>query len=283
MTSIPKDGVLSSSSERLAEPTIGSAMKLKGFSRFFIAKSIHQNALTDNPSLIQIRHGLYGIKRQPTITPFRLTLENTDCLTFIPRRDNTILARTQTTSQGNSRRYLMVLFNPLQTEFQRKALSRIFHRTPLIRLRPGIVLLPQIRTRRVRLYSPSLLRPSEFISRLLELGAEVLYAPRLELVHSSGDRIIVEVIQSNLTNRAQRIVKACRSLFMRLSTVQKENGQTKQFSNQFRRLRSQMRLFRKQVQFFHNEFGIDLSNLVNRVASAITRVHHRLNLCDASK
>jgi hypothetical protein len=280
MTSTPKDGVLSSSSERLAEPTYAHATKLKGFSRYYVITKSEPNTLTNYPILIKIRPGLYGKVRQPKSHPFDSTPQNNDYLTFIPRRDTTSLGRTESSLQGNSRRYLMVIFNLLPTEFQRKALSRLFHRTPLIRLRPGVVLLPQIRTRRVRLYSPALHRPSEFISHLIELGAEVRYAPRLELIHPSGDQVIVDLIRSNLTNRAQRIVKACRSLFMRMKARSNEPGEIKQFNRQFRRLRSQMRLFRKQAQFFQNEFGIDLSTLVNRVASAITKVYHRLNLCD---
>ncbi|MFX1564713.1 MAG: hypothetical protein ACFFCH_01860 [Promethearchaeota archaeon] len=283
MTSIPKDGVLSSSSERLAEPSFGAAMKLKGFSHFLVAKRNSLNLFNDESTLVYIRPGLYAKPRQPKSKPQTSLFATSDLLTFIPRRDTTSLGKNETIVPGSARRYLMVVFTPLRTEFQRKGLSRIFHRTPLIRLRPGIVLLPQIRTRRVRLYSPALLRPSEFISRLLELGAEVQYAPRLELVHSSSDQAILELIRSNQTNRAQRLIKTCRNLFNQIKAEPRENGNQRKFIHQFHRLRSQMRLFRKQAQFFQNEFRIDLSDLVNRVASAVTKVNHRLKFCDTSK
>ena len=208
-------------------------------------------------------------------------INNSDLLTFIPRRDTTSLGKTDSAATGNSRRYLLVAYNPLSTTSQRKAVSRIFQRTPLIRLKPGIVLLPQIRTRRFRLYSPSLLRPSEFISRILELGADVCYASRLELVNPTGDELLIKLVRSQLQIRSQRIITGCRSLYTQLKAEPKRCNHVNRFNMIFVRLRSQMRLFRKQTQFFQNEFGIVFSHLANRVASAVTRVGHRLSLCDA--
>ena len=280
MTSIPKDVVLSSSSERLAERISGTALKLKGFSCFFVTKSTQLKSPTADSGIISIRPGLYGKRRQSKSVPYKPVINNSELLTFKPRRDTTSLGKTGSSEMGNPRRYLMVAFNPLSTVNQRKALSRIFHRTPLIRLRPGIVLLPQIRTRRVRLYSPALLRPSEFISRLLELGADVWYAPRLELLNPAGDELLTELIRSHLQIRGQRIITGCRSLFTQLKIESKGNNQVKRFNLLFVTLRAQMRLFRKQAQFFQNEFGIVFSPLANRVASAVTRVGQRLSLCD---
>lgn len=279
MTSIPKGGVLSSSSEHLAELTFGSAMKLKGFSCFFVTKSTQLKLPATDLGLISIRSGLYAKTRQSKSVLFMPVIKNSDLLTFIPRRDTTSLGKTGSAT-GNPRRYLLVAYNSLSTSFQRKAVSRIFQRTPLIRLRSGIVLLPQVRIRRVRLYSPSLLRPSEFISRLLELGADVWYAPRLELVNPAGDEILIKLISSHLHFRGQRIITGCRSLFTQLKNEPKGNNHLQRFNMLFVRLRSQMRLFRKQTQFFQNEFGITLSPLANRVASAVTRVGHKLSLCD---
>jgi len=281
MTSIPEDGVICSTSENLAELRPETARLLKGFSKIFIARKSEKKLPPIQSGIVRLRPGLYAQQRQKKTNPFIPVLDNSDVLTFIPRREITQLVKNDpSTPKESLRRYILVLFHPPKNEFQRRTFSRLVHRTPLIRIRPGIILLPQIRTKRVRLYSPALLRPSQFISQIIELGAPVWYAPRLELIGESADDVISELVRAHLEKRAQRIVDSCRLLFKELTNCSGDNTQAKMFKKPFLRLRSKLHLLRKQSQFFQNEFGINITTLVNRVASAITRVHHKLKICD---
>ncbi|MFX1405296.1 MAG: hypothetical protein ACFE9D_12630 [Promethearchaeota archaeon] len=281
MTSVPKDGVIYSTSERLAEQGATAAQQLKGYSRIFILLKNSVAAFQNQPGIIQLRPKVYARIRSNNATRFTPVRGSSDVLIFIPRRDITKTKRTEVTvTKEKLRRYILVVYDPVKHEFQRRKLSRLFHRTPLIRIKPGIVLLPQIRTKRVRQYVPALFRPSEFLSRLVDLSESVEYAPRLELIGSDTHRLISQLVQSQFENRAKRIINGCRALFQELKSINNDACISTQFKKSFQRLRTQLRLLRKQAQFFNNEFGIDLTPFVNRVASAVTRVRNRLHICD---
>jgi hypothetical protein len=127
---------------------------------------------------------------------------------------------------------------------------------------------------------PVLLRPGEFLSRLVEISKSVEFAPRLELIGSDSNLVITQLVQSQFETREQRIVDKARALYQELKSKTDSSCGSPNLKKSFLRLRSQLRLLRKQVQFFQNEFGLDLTTHVNRVASAVTRVRHRLNICD---
>jgi hypothetical protein len=281
MTSVSKDGVIYSTSERLAELGVVGPKLLKGYSRIFIRLKNDIAAFQNRPDIIQLRPRVFARIQSKNSTRLPPIQGSSSVLTFIPRRDITKTGRTDlTTTREEQRRYLLVTFDPVKHKHQRRVLSRIYHRTPMIRIKPGIVLLPQIRTKRVRRYVPALLRPSEFLSRLVELCGTVEYFPRLELVSSHADQMISQFIHSQFETRAQRIVNCCRNLFHELKSMTGAPGKSSQTWKTFLRLRSQLRLLRKQAHFFNNEFGLDLYHFVNRVASAVTRVRNKLNICD---
>ncbi|MFX1576505.1 MAG: hypothetical protein ACFFCF_04985 [Promethearchaeota archaeon] len=232
-------------------------------------------------TIVCLRSGLYAQRRRKKSDPFIPYLENSNILTFVPRREITRISKTSSkVFQKNMRRFLLVFFAPLKNDFQRRKLSRCIQRTPLIRIRPGLFLLPQIRTKRVRQYSPALLRPAEFMSRLLELGTPVWYAPRLELVGTANETVIPQLVRSHLQKRAQGIVRRCRKVYFEIKNASSQANKIKRFKQPFLELRLQLRLLRKQSQFFQNEFGIDITDIVGRVASAVTRVRHQLDICD---
>jgi hypothetical protein len=279
MTSIPKDDVICSTAERSAELGESAITLLKGFSKYYITREKKLPFM--QPTIVCLRSGLYAQKRHKKSDPFIPLLENSNILTFVPRREITRISKTSSKAvQTNLRRFLLVFFAPLKNDFQRRKLSRSIQRTPLIRIRPGLFLLPQIRTKRVRLYSPALLRPAEFMSRLLELGTSVWYAPRLELIGTANETVIPQLVRSHLQKRSQRIVRCCRAVYLEIKNASSHANKGKRFKKPFLKLRSQLRLLRKQSQFFQNEFGIDITDIVGRVASAVTRVRHQLDICD---
>ena len=175
---------------------------------------------------------------------------------------------------------MLILYKPFKSEFKRKQLSRLIARTPLIRIRPGVVLAPQIRTGRFQLYQKALLRPSQFIFRLLELGSPTYYASRLELCDSILDENLGNLIYQMFDKRAQRLVNACRMLFTECGPPSTEKKQLIQYKKRFKRIRQQLHFLRWQSKFFKEELGVDIQRGVIRVASAVHRVHKRLQLCD---
>jgi hypothetical protein len=281
MTSVPKDDVICSNTETLAELSSGNARLLQGFSKFFIARKIEKNPHFNQSEIISLRPGVFARPRIRKTSSLIPTLHNPNYLTLVPRRDITqIRGNPSRVSSSDSRRYILVLVDSAKGDFLRRTLSRIMQRTPMIRIRPGVILLPQVRTKRVRFYTPTLYRPSEFLSRIVELGIPVSYAPRLELVGSTALDIVSELIVANLEKRTQRIVDKCRVHYSQLRTSNERQINLQDVKKDIMRLRLQQRYLRKQIQFFRNEFGIDCSNLVNRAGSVISRVNQRMKICD---
>ncbi len=281
MTSIPKDGVIYSNTEHLVELRPKGAILLRGFSKLFIAKKIEKKSPTTQSNVICLRPGVFAKIKQKKFEKYTHIFHNSNLLTFVPRRDITKITRNTSNSfVTNPRRYIIVLYDPVKNALQRRALSRLVQRTPMIRIRSGVILLPQIRTKRIRLYSTSLIRPSEFLSRIIELGARVWYAPRLELLGANADEIISQLIQSNIEKRAQRIVDKCRSIYLEIKNSQTKHNQSQSYKMALLRLQLQLKLLRKVTQFFRNEFGMDYTKIASRVALAITRVHQQLKICD---
>ena len=281
MTSIPKDGVVCSNTETLAELSSGNARILRGFSKFFIARKIEKKSHFNLTEVTCLRPGVYARIKHKKTRSLIPTIHNPNYLTLVPRRDIThIPKKSSNTSNSDSRRYILVLINPPKDDYLRRALSRIIQRTPLIRIRPGILLLPQVRTKRVRLYSPTLYRPSEFLSRVINLGIPVHYAPRLELLGSITGNIISESIETDLEKRTQRIVDKCRVYYSRLRPSQELQINLQEAKKGIIRLRIQLRYLRKITQFFRNEFSVDCTFLLNRAASSISRVCQRVKICD---
>ena len=282
MTSIPKEDATLLRTEKPAELPLLEPKQLKGYACYYLSPHFKQLTFPNTSSeIVTLRPGLYATKRQKNLHwPLPSPIES-GVLVFTPRRDST--KKPRKTQQGGStlpQRFVLILYKPFKSEFKRKQLSRLFTRTPLIRIRPGIALAPQIRTGRFQLYQKVLLRPSQFIFRLVELGSPTQYASRLELDTSILDEKLETLIHHMFEKRIQRLVTACRILYTECGPPSTENKPITQQLKRFKRIRQQLLVLRWQSKFFKEELGIDIQRGVKRVASAVHRVHKRLQLCD---
>lgn len=268
--------------EKQAELPSLEPTPLKGYACYYLSPNLAQLTFPDRSSdIVRLRPGLYGVKRQNNLhwpLPFP---NESGVLVFTPRRDST--KKPRKTQQGASKlpqRFVLILYKPFKSEFKRKQLSRLIPRTPLIRIRPGIVLAPQIRTGRFQLYQKALLRPSQFIFRLLELESPTHYASRLELNASILDEKLETLIHQMFNKRVQRLVNACRMLYTECGPPSTEKKPLIQYKKRFKRIRQQLHFLRWQSKFFKEELGVDIQRGVIRVSSAVHRVYKRLQLCD---
>jgi hypothetical protein len=273
MTSLPLDDACLIS-ESLAEPKVIDAQQLKGFAVYHIPKDARaDNFLKQDPSLIHLANGLYARKNTNGFGSPLAFKNAPGVLSFVPRRDTTQPHHIkQLTTQGWHRRFVFIIYQPFKTETLRKQFSRVIERTPVIRIRPGFLLAPQILNSRYSRYTSVLQRPSQLLAKLAEWGSIVWFVPRVELVHPKPFEIINALVWNTLASRTNRIIKMCKRLNEELKQIPETPKSFSHIQKEFQRIRRRIRILRWQVRFFKTEFGIDLQLFTNRVLSAAGRV-----------
>ncbi len=283
MTSLPLDDACLKS-EPLAEPPTLEAQLLKGYSVYYLAKHVNASAfLKRDSSLIRLRRGLFAQSRNNnSIMPISF-INTPGVLPLVPRRNTTKLReKEQQDPLRLRRRFVLIIHTPFKTELQRKHFSRAIERTPIIRIRPGLLLAPQIPSSRYRTFEQVLQRPSRFISKLIDLGSRVWYVPRIELFHPRASEIINNLVQGTIEQRVKRIIHTCAKLYRDLKESPELKKSLVHYQTRLNHIRRRIRYLRWQSRFFKQEFRIDLQTNVNRAISAFNRVHRQLKNCDDS-
>jgi hypothetical protein len=266
----------------LFKPAEPARILLRGFSAFYVAKSMPQ--IPDQPRnyrLKPLRRGLYGLSRttnsaQPIPQPISPTV-----LTLVPRRTVTSVSRSRRrTPRPAIRRFVLIAYTPLNDPTQRQTARRLAWRTPIIRLKPGLLLAPQIRAARFRSYQPALLRPGEYVRRLVEMGATAWYAPRLELPNDMSKEIFHRLVRRTFEERAKGIIKACRHLYREAAHWREIPNWPAYSKQRLVTIRMRLRRLRALMRFFAREFEMDFGYATARAAAAASRVRLRLKLSD---
>lgn len=281
MTSIPLDDLVNLNSALSAELRSPAPVQLKGFSTYYLSKKPGVITATDIKNGIKkLRPGLFARIRQKTYKEIEIS-NPSEVLILKPRRNSTNLQNVAMNDiQTSPRRFVLIIHNSFKTELQRKHFSQLVEQSPLIRVRPGILLAPQIPVGRFRRYEGVLLRPSKFIFKVTELGSPVWFVPRLEAFHPLSDTRITRLIHSTFNKRVVRIIKACHQLHIDLKTNSPLNNSKDMYKKRFNQIRRRLRFLRWQSRFFKHEFGIDIAVNLNRAILAVSRVHQRLKLCE---
>jgi len=203
-----------------------------------------------------------------------------DTLVLVPRRDvPRITSGMSFEDMALARRYVLVTFVAPSSPSCRKRISRLSWRTPLIRLGRGLVLVPQVRLGRFRPYRGRLLRPSDYVRGLADLGAIVRYAPRLQIHDLRSEQVVQGMAQHTVTQKAKCIIKASNLL---AGDAGRGCGNVRSPHLLRRRLaflRSRMMILRYHVQFLIREFGMDFRRVAARAAAAVSRARLRLAMC----
>jgi len=272
-------------SESLAELKIIEPQQLKGFAVYYIPKDTRiKNVLKRDPSLVHLINGLFAQKNTNGFRPTPTLNRTPGVLSFIPRRDTTKphhIKRLDT--EGWHRRFVLIIYRPFKTETLRKQFSRVIERTPVIRIRPGLLLAPQIPNSRFSRYTTVLQRPSQLLTKLVEWGSPVWFVPRVELVHPKAFEIVNTLVWNTLASRTNRIIQMCKRIYEELKQTSDTPNSFNHVQKQFQRIRRRIRNLRWQVRFFKTEFGIDLQPFINRVISAAGRVQQQMKNVTAYK
>ena len=264
-----------------AEVTCGQCSQLEGFNAFCVATRGAANLpCREEYKTYPLQPRLHGLVWNRCTT--RPSLPSTPGMVLlIPRRDVPRITNGMNAyAKLLARRYVLVAFVAPSGAAFRQRVSRLAWRTPLIRLGRGLVLLPQVRTIRFRPYRPILLRPSEYVRGLADLGAAVWYAPRLQVYDMCSEVTVRELAQHTTMQRAERLVKASRVLLRDAREVGEKTHPLRLLRRRLAWLRARLALLRLQVQFFNREFGMDFRQAVTRAAAAVSRTRLYLAMCD---
>jgi hypothetical protein len=253
-----------------------SIIPLQGFSAFYLAHALPAIPSHRSHQLIFLRPNLYGLLRDSKTSARILVPPTPDVLTMVPRRDIPKPRRGKTENQSlSSHRYVLLVYKPFKEVTRRQKASRLTMRLPAIRVKPGLLLVPQIKASRFQEYQSTLIRPSEFARELVQLGATVWYASRLE-VYTSED-LIGSLIKEAFIARSKRIAATCKELYKELRMSKRSVQEVRE---RLKLIRLRLRLHRAQGRFFAKECGLDFQYAVSRAAAAVSRLQSSLELCD---
>lgn len=277
MTSLPLDDACLIS-ESLAEPKVIKPQQLKGFTAYHIPKDTRtKNLLKQDPFLIHLLHGLFARKNPNGTSPTSAFISSPGILSLVPRRDTTKPHQIkQLTALGWNRRFVLIIYRPLKTEMNRKQFSRMMERIPVIRIRPGLLLAPQIPNSRYSQYTTVLQRPSHLLAKLTEWGSPVWFVPRVELMHPKAFEVINTLVWNTLAPRTNRIIQMCKRIHEELKQTPNTPMARDHLQKQIQRIRRRVRNLRWQTRFFKTEFGVDLQIFTNRITSAFGRVQRQM-------
>ena len=260
----------------LQEPDQPTTIALKEFSTFFLTKTTLSEFRSEK-ELDFLRPGLYGIQRVKGSTSFK-QIAKIEGLILIPGREVTQREKSLKgiTSKVTDRRYVLLTFHPFKDATLRQRANRLAWRTPLIPIRPGLLISPHTRASRFRAYEKILLRPSEYIRRIVDLGKTVWYAPKLKLLQINQEHLIEKWIQETFEERAAFILNRCNTLLQESKANSTQSHSNKQVNQKLSLLRKRLQQIRAQSFYFEREVGFDHSPIVHRVAAKVSRVRHKL-------
>jgi hypothetical protein len=260
----------------LKEPPHPTSIALKEFSAFFITTTTLPK-LGSKKGLDLLRPGLYGFQREKRseITEHAAEFEG---VILIPGREVTQRSKSLkgTKASITDRRYVLVTFYPFKEATLRQKANRLAWRIPLIPIRPGLLISPHIRAIRFRQYEKVLLRPSEYVRRMIDLGKTIWYAPKLKLLRVNQEQILEGWIKETFEERAAFILNSCKTLLQEAKADSPQSSSNKKTKRKLSLLRKRLQQMRAQSLFFDREFGFDYSSLIQRVAAKLSRVRQKV-------
>ncbi len=264
-------------SYHLEEQVSPASIRLTGFSTFLLTKTTISKHKSRH-ALSPLRPGLFGVKYTKRKFSIPEIISNSEAIILIPRREVTQRARSQkgTRVSIGERRYVLITFHPFKDATLRQKVNRLVWQTPLIRIRPGLMITPHIRITRFRPYEGTLLRPSEYVQRVVELGKTVWYAPKLQLLNPNQERTFEKLIQDMFEERAEFIKRLGNKLLKEAKESSNVPGWAKVSRQRLNLLRNRLRQIRAQSTFFQREFGFNFQPIVNRTATKVSRVRQKV-------
>jgi hypothetical protein len=264
---------------QLEEPVSPASIRLTGFRAFLLTKTTITKQKT-RQVLRPLRPGLFGVKNTKRKFSIPELDSKSEVIILIPRREVTQRVKSQkgTTTSIGDRRYVLITFYPFKDDTLRQKVNRLIWQTPLIRIQPGLMITPHIRISRFKPYEGILLRPSEYVQRVVELGKTVWYAPKLQLLKPNQEQTFEKLIQNMFEERAEFIIGSSNKLLKEARASINQPGWTKSARQRLNLLRNRLRQIRAQSAFFQREFGFNYQTIVTRTAAKVSRVRQKVLL-----
>nr|KXH71727.1 MAG: hypothetical protein AM325_02500 [Candidatus Thorarchaeota archaeon SMTZ1-45] len=269
--------------EASVEGILPDASELKGDSRLIIllgspdgTKGVSRK-LSAVEGVQRIRKGVFIVHGYSELHD--TILQNQPVTSFIKTR-KIPTARMKLEESYENRVYSIVSFsfsNP--TAQQKKYVERLIRKTPGVRLRPGVILFPLLRSRERRRILGSenervLIDSSEFSRLVRENGGNTLRWSRIRIINLNGNSHIRDAVERTLAKDLAPLEEKIRSLRDRCKDSTVVIGQLKtnytQLSRSFRESKTKW-LLAKQLWFFDAEKALKstYNKLINTRRSII--------------
>ncbi len=156
---------------------------------------------------------------------------------------------------------ILVAYRLPRDEKIQKATNRLFRRAPCFKLARSVYVFPQIRYEK---YDDSvLLRPSTLLRRMIILGVQTTYIPKVTISNASLTKSLIEELKGNLSKRTQKVLDNC----VKLQQLPKS-----QLNKKSRELRIEIRVIRHLLLFYEKELKITHKNANNGLRKALRRL-----------
>ncbi|MFW9962454.1 MAG: hypothetical protein ACFFCX_02760 [Candidatus Sifarchaeia archaeon] len=276
--------------EASVDEIVPDASELKGDSRLIIVLSSPEGKrgvskkLSSLQGVQRIRKGVFIIHGYSEI--HEATLQTKKVTSFIKTR-RIPSARMKLEDSYSNRVYSIVSFsfsNP--TAQQKKYVERLIRKTPGVRLRPGVILFPLLRSKERRRILGSedervLIDSTEFSKLVREKGGNTIRWSRIRIINLNGDSHIKDAVERTLSRDLIPLEEKIRSLRDRCKDSSVSIGQLKtnytQLSRSFREMKTKW-ILAKQLWFYDAEKSLKrtYNKLINTRRAIISEESRRV-------
>ncbi len=163
------------------------------------------------------------------------------------------------------------------TAQQKKTVERLILRTPAVRLRPGVLLFPHLRTKDMARYYSSksvhLLSPKEFVESVARVGARVYRWSRLKIVGSSGHVCIDKAIDTMIRHEMLSLERRIKQIRLAIDIPEIS---TKRIKMRIHELSTRLRLRRASLSVIGAVWHYDSQRLIRREYNMLLRLRRLL-------
>ncbi|TFG11421.1 hypothetical protein EU537_12415 [Candidatus Thorarchaeota archaeon] len=162
------------------------------------------------------------------------------------------------------------------TAGQKKRVQRLIHRAPCIRLRPGVLLFPHLRSKDRERYlkknkERSVLGSKEFSAVLEEMGGNVARWTRLQLVNQASNELLYASLEKMSKSEIGSLEAKLRTL--KEAAVEGE-GIRKKLKERYSEISSIYRNLRSKYEVVRVVWGVDLRRELKRTYNLMLRTKH---------
>ncbi len=205
-------------------------------------------------------------------------LENTPHIRFrrareIPKGDS------RKKAPFTDRIYTVVLYSfEKPTPQQKKTLQRLILKTPCIKLRPGVLLLPHLRAKeKARYYSShggvELLDSNSFANETVALGAKVRRWTRLRLINQQGEELIQQAYSAMVAQEVTSIDLKLKSI---VGELKNSTSDLKKLKSEYTVVSRKLKRLRHRHKILHALWQYEAEKELKRIYNSMLKVRRAI-------